>query len=239
MALSIGYDRNVHSILGSIGSVPIPEHPTKREAPVALPFVTISRQPGAGGWTLAEQLVAEINARPSATQPWTCWDRELVERIAADLHVSNRIIERFEEHNRSWIMDFVSSLSHSDTASADDEKIYKRVAMTIRSLATAGRTVIVGRGGVFLTKGLTAGVHVRLIAPMEYRVQFMMHEKNITHGQALIQLRELEHNRNVFLKRYWNRDELRPEDFTVVYNTAVLSTEQMVKSILPMLQPQK
>ena len=89
--------------------------------------------------------------------------------------------------------------------------------MTIRSLATAGRTVIVGRGGVFLTKGLTAGVHVRLTAPMEYRVQFMMHEKNITHGQALIQLRELEHNRNVFLKTNYYIQSLQPGDVTPVY----------------------
>jgi cytidylate kinase len=235
MAHPIGYDFNVKTILGDLHTVPVPGQPARQEVKVAQPFVTISREPGAGGWTLAQQLVAELNRRQSSEQPWTCWDRELVERVAGDLQISDRLIEHFEDRNRSWLTDFMTSLSHSDKGAADDERIYKRVAMTIRSLASAGRTVIVGRGGVFLTKGMAAGIHVRLVAPLEYRIQFMMHEHNLTHDRAKTHLRELEHNRHVFLKRYWNIDSMHSENFTVTFNTSTVSTEQMVLSLLPLV----
>lgn len=239
MAHSSGYAFNVKTILGDLKTVPIPDHSVKPKIEITYPFVTVSREPGAGGWTLAQQLVAELNRRQSADHPWTCWDKELVETVAADLQVSNRLIEHFEDHNRSWLTDFITSLSHSDKAAADDERIFKRVAMTIRSLATAGKTVIVGRGGVFLTRGLPAGVHVRLVAPVEYRIQQMMQELNLTHDRAKIHLREVEHNRHVFLKRYWNVEAIHSDQFTVTFNTSAVSTDQMVLSLLPLLNPAK
>ena len=236
MAHPIGYSFNVRSILADLKTVPVPDHSGKPVAQATLPFVTISREPGAGGWTLAQQLVTEINQRVSGEHPWTCWDRELVENIAGDLHVSNRLIEHFEDHNRSWLTDFMSSLSHSDHAGADDAMIYRRVALTIRSLASAGRTVIVGRGGVFLTRGMPGGVHIRLVAPLEHRIEWAMKSQGLTHEKARVHLRELEHNRHIFLKRFWNIDALHSENFTVTYNTAAVNTEEMVMGILPLLK---
>ena len=235
MAHSSGYAFNIRTILGDLKTVPIPDHSVKPKVDITYPFVTISREPGAGGWSVAQQLVAELNRRQPDEHLWTCWDKELVESVAADLQVSNRLIEHFEDHNRSWLTDFITSLSHSDKAAADDERIFKRVAMTIRSLASAGRTVIVGRGGVFLARGMPRGVHVRLVAPLEYRIQHMMKEHDLSHERAKIHLREVEHNRHVFFKRYWNVETIHSDLFTVTYNTAAVSTEQIVLSLLPML----
>ena len=41
----------------------------------------------------------------------------------------------------------------------------------VRALAEVGRVIIVGRGGVFITRDLPGGIHVRLVAPREWRVR--------------------------------------------------------------------
>lgn len=234
MLNSIGVKHDIRPIMGSIQSVPIGTQRHDPQAPPALPFITISREPGAGAWTLARQLVSEINIHAPTDEQWTCWDRELVEKIAGELKVSQRLIERFEEANRSWLGDFLSGLSQQPDV--DDVRVYHRVAMTVRSLASAGRAVLVGRAGMFITRGMPLGIHVRLIAPYEHRLQQIMSLKQLSETKAAAHLKELEHNRHLFYKRFWNRDNVRDEDFTMVFNTAQLSTEQIInclKAVLP------
>ena len=58
----------------------------QRESIKAGPFITISRQAGAGGTTVAELLARMLNedckARPEI--PWTVFDRNLVEKVLED-----------------------------------------------------------------------------------------------------------------------------------------------------------
>ena len=59
------------------------EAPEEQGATTHPPFVTISRQAGAGGTSVAELLAALLNEesqKPDAV-PWTVFDRELVERV--------------------------------------------------------------------------------------------------------------------------------------------------------------
>src|SRR5687768_787505 len=148
-----------------------------RAAPVAVvPFVPSSRQAGAGGTTLAQRLVDRLNEIDRDPQrPWTCWDRELVERVVADHHVAQELIDSLEDVHRTWLEEFFTGLSFAEgTEQADELTVYHRVAATIRALAQLGRVVIVGRGGVCITRNMPGGAHVRLVAPPKDRVAFMM-----------------------------------------------------------------
>src|SRR5262245_43618787 len=110
-------------ILGAIRSVPVPAKPFGDEAsPPVQPFITISREPGAGAVAVGRQVVESLNAN-HPDEPWTCWDREIVEKIAADHHLSARLIDGLDEKRHSWMSDFLASLSFTDSASHfDDEK---------------------------------------------------------------------------------------------------------------------
>ena len=134
-------------------------------------FVTISRQAGAGGTSLGTELVKAINRLNPEADPWCAWDQELVDKVAAEHHIRDEFIEAMEDAKRPWFLELIASLSSADRPS--DFKVYRRVAMTIRALAHAGRAVIVGRGGVFITAGLPGGFHVRLVAPIDFRVRRM------------------------------------------------------------------
>src|SRR5579864_8666373 len=78
------------------------------------PFVTISSQAGSGGHTLALGLVERLNRfvhlspdDPTASMhPWQSYDRELVQRIAQDHHLSTDYIESLNHSAHTWLEEF-------------------------------------------------------------------------------------------------------------------------------------
>ncbi len=220
-------------ISGQPGKTPPPQQP---QQPPALPFITISRQAGAGGHSLAKCLVDRMNMLDPGEQPWTSWDRELVEKVAADHHISKKLIESMEESNHSWFEEFLAGLSFNGSEQfVSETKVYQRVAVTIRTLAQAGRVAIVGRGGMYLTRNMPGGVHIRLVAPLDYRIDHMAKLSNVSRETAAAQVRQLDRNRETFYGRFWPRETLAPENFTMVLNTASLSDERMVDCIVPLI----
>lgn len=225
----------IRPIMGSIQSVPIPVKPAPQPAPEpAPPFVTISRQPGAGAWTLARQLVDALNQSITDDQPWTCWDKELVEKVAADHHLSKRLIESLEDRGHSFLLEILESLSSE--AQGGESKLYSRICATIRALAGEGRVVIVGRGGAFITSHMPGGTHIRLVAPLEKRIQYMASEYNLTPEAAAVKIREIERNRESFYHHHWPTHPLTPESFTLTINTAQMEQKAIVEMIAAMVR---
>ena len=61
------------------------EQPAGKAGDQAAPvrgFVTISRQPGAGAFALAQYLAERLNLDGG---DWTAWDHELIDKVSADL----------------------------------------------------------------------------------------------------------------------------------------------------------
>lgn len=200
------------------------------------PFVTISRQAGAGGWSLAKLLVERLNTIDPGERQWAAWDRELLERIAEEHHIPAALVESLE-HPRCWLEDLLSGISLSnDAASLDEYQVYRRVASTVRGLARAGRSVIVGRGAVYATNDLPGGVHVRLIAPVEYRIARVARLMKVPEAKAAAEIHRLDRHREAFHRRYWPGKALMAEVFTITFNAAAITEEQMVASVLPLIR---
>lgn len=205
-------------------------------------FVTISRQAGAGGRSLGRRLVERLNAAQRLERPWACWDRELLEKVAADHHVSKSLIEAaMDGPGRTWFQQLMASLpwAHApgEGGSLDEYQIYRRVAQTVRALASAGRVVIVGRGSVYATADMPGGVHVRLIAPLEHRIRHMMRLNHLSREQAEQYVSRHDREREVFHRRYWPTDALLPEIFTLTLNAAAIPEDSLVECVLPLLAP--
>ena len=232
-------NENVHSVLGFVRSA---YGPHWQSPETRLPFVTISRQAGAPGADLGRLLVERLNDRDrrdiaAGARPWTLWDRELVEKVAADHHIAAPLVESLGESHHSWLMDFLGGLSageHPD--SADEARVFAKVASTIRALAAAGRVVIVGRGGVFITRHMPGGVHVRLVAPLERRIDRMAAHLNCPREQAAARVREMTRTRDELYRRYWPQEPLRPDLFTATLNTAALSPEAVARVIVDLVR---
>jgi hypothetical protein len=200
------------------------------------PFVTISRQASAGGRSLASGLVARLNEVDPGELPWTIWDNELVERVAAEYHLRASTVADLEDQAPSWLEEALSSLALGSGAGRPDElTVYHRVAATIRALAEIGRAVIVGRGAAFITKDVPGGVHVRLVAPEDHRIVATARAMGISTAAATDWVRQTDRNRQAFYRRHWPDRPLIPENFTVTFNTAALRADQLVDSVLCLL----
>jgi cytidylate kinase len=208
-------------------------NPERRRAAekLARVFVTISREPGAGGVPLAHRLAERLNAHGPGD--WSAWDQELVEKVSAEHHLNKGAIETVDERRHSWLDELVSSFSQHVTPS--DVGVFKKVAGTIRALATAGHAIIVGRGGRFITDGLAGGIHLRLVAPLQYRIRTTAESFNLSLAAAAKRLAEIDRNRTVFYRHFWPGKSLDPQSFTMTLNSADLSLDEMVACVLPLV----
>jgi len=200
----------------------------------AQPFVTISREAGAGGRTLMRRLVDRLNELDPANStrpPWTGFDKELVEKVAEDHNLHKTLVDLLGEQCHSWLYDVFAGMSSQTT----ETQVYRRVAETIRGLAQGGRVVTVGRGGVFITRNMPMGMHIQVVAPFEHRVEQMTRVLDTDTKHAANEVRRIDQNRASFYKRYWPDTPLSPSIFTATFNSAAISEDKMIQSILPLI----
>jgi hypothetical protein len=203
-------------------------------------FVTISRQAGAGGRTLGRALTRLLNEADPGDRPWTCWDHELIDRFSSAHGMPPKVVERFAAPPVPWIQLFVHGLSRAEPGDPDEFLIYRRIALNLRGLARLARCVIVGRGGACATEDMPGGVHVRLVAPLEYRIA---HLANFAPGSsphdATSTLARLDRERAAFYRRYWPHKPLIPERFGITLNAAVAPVEALARCVLPLVRPRR
>ena len=198
-------------------------------------FVTVSRQPGAGGRHFSQRLVERLNSLPCGD--WTAWDHQLFSKVLTEHALEKQVIEALEQQPLDWLDDFVQGISKINKhRPATEFFAYERIALTIRVLATAGHTILVGRGSQFATAGLAGGIHVRLVAPLENRVKCVANKFNLSFDQAATNIADAEQRRKIFYRRYWPGREIAPESFAITLNTAELSLDELVECVLPLVR---
>lgn len=226
----------IRSVFAAIRAAPVPLKHVPADRPRLRPhFVTISRQCGSGAMTIGQMLVTRLNDLGKDEEAWTLWDRQLVEKVSADHHLARDVVESLEDSGRTWLEDFMAALA-VDTDETE-AKIYGLVAATIRALAQKGRVIIVGRGGVYITRNMPGGIHLRLVAPLEYRVRYMADQLQLSYEAALAHVQQVDRQREAFYRRYWPKEIRAPEAFTLTINTSLVSEERAVESIIPLILP--
>jgi cytidylate kinase len=139
--------------------------------------------------------------------------------------------------SHTWFNDLVHSFSESQAGAYCDESFaYKRVALTIGALASAGHAIIVGRGGRFLTGSIPGGLHLRLIAPLEHRIRFIIDKFQLSVEEASDRIDEMDRNREMFYRRHWPGKTLEPQIFSMTLNASELSVDELVECVLPVIR---
>ncbi len=198
------------------------------------PVITISREYGCPSKPIAERVTRLIN-ESGVKEKWHWISKEILEESARRLGLSPREIRHiFEYRSRSFLEDLLISQEkkryyHSDWA------IRKAVGEVIRATAMEGRVIIVGRAGAALTRDIPASLHVRLIAPIEWRIEQVARHHQISREEAEKRIRELDKKRKEFMEHYLKR----PFDdtlFDVIFNCSTLSQEEIAGAIFRLAQ---
>ncbi len=204
----------------------IPNEKVKSPGPV----ITISRYFGCPANMCANDL-ADLLTEMEETQdkPWKVINKEILEQAAKELGLTPEKIEFvFKFEKRSAVDEILEALSSKYYKS--ERKIKNTICEVIRSIGERGNVIIVGRAGVAILKDIPNSLHVKLIAPLDYRVDGVSRRHQISHTKA----------RKLTLEMDKNRSQLRAEfagikmdlvDYDLIFNCQALKSEEIVKLV--------
>jgi hypothetical protein len=194
-------------------------------------FITLSRQYGTGGYAIGELILQLLNAgRPD--RPWELYDKNLVDKIIADHKLSEDLRSSLEEHQTSKLEDWVGSVLEGKPPQV---VLVQKTAVTVRSLALRGHAVIMGRGGFAITHDLPGGVHVRLIAPVEDRIDYTCRMTGEGRKAVRKKVERIDKERREFVHAYHGGDLDDPTQFHLVLNTSRLGFARCARIIAELL----
>ena len=181
------------------------------------PFVTISRESGACGSSLARALALRLNAHAPAHAQWTVYTGNLIEEMLQTHHLSPRLARFLPEDKISEISASVGELVGLHPNLWD---LVQKTNELIRRLACSGHAIIVGRGANYVTAGIKHGIHLRLIAPAEHRARHIarLQQKSEADARAFNTRRDLARER--YVHTHFNASIKDPTGYDLVIDTA-------------------
>lgn len=199
------------------------------------PFLTISREVGAGGHTIAREVIRRLEdnyPKDDMAQGWEVFDQKLCAMILKNTKIKvsfeSLVTEEYVSEARQFISDLLSGQS-------TQYALFRKTFGIIRLLSRIGKVVIVGRGGANLTADLPQGVHVRLVAGKDERVRRMAAMLDVEEDKARTLVRDQDRNRARLVKSYFNKEIGDPHVYDAVYNTETLAIEGIADSIVALI----
>jgi cytidylate kinase len=201
------------------------------------PVVTLSREYGCPSKLIGQMLVEAVNsrARKEHSMSWKFINKEILEESAKQLHLPEFQIKSMLDADKKGVVLDILTFS---TTYGGTQRIRKTVEKVIRSFAYQGYAVIVGRAGVAITRDHPNALHVRLTAPLEWRVSEISRIHGIPEAQALRTATEIDAKRTKLIETLLGR-KLDPYLFDIAYNCKYLSKEEVVLSILRIMELKK
>lgn len=196
---------------------------------VACPFITLSREAGSGGSSLARILARRLNASSPRHVLWRIYDENLITRMLEANHLS-RYVARYLPEDR--MPEPHATIGELAGLHPNLWELVQRTNTALRELAQRGHAIIVGRGANFAAAGLENGVHVRLIGSAEHRAQFLASQYNIPEAQARKLNDRCEARRRRYVTATFGADVADPYAYDLVVNTSRLSLSQAADIII-------
>ena len=199
----------------------------------AIDIITISREYGAGGSSVAAALSAQVD--------WPVLDRDLAQLVADRLRLDRKVVEKFDEQSPSLFDRITTALlmSHAEALTPTpppEVPQHEAIAQAARAvIEEAGRSaplIVVGHGGQAIFRGRRGTFHVRLVAPIASRIQRICARLPCTLSQAEEQVRRVDADRRDYLRRYFDvewRDEML---YDLQINTGNISIDDAAGLIL-------
>ena len=196
------------------------------------PVITLSREYGCYGSEIAQLLADKINHAKVYTEErdrWVFVSHQVLHDASTNMGTEPRDISHiFGAEEKSFFGDLVSLFSKDKYIS--DSHIKRTIARVVRSYSEQGKSIIVGRAGCVIAKHIEKAIHVKLIAPFEWRVSRIMERFSISHAEAESKVKETDKRRETFMK-FFRGKKPDSELFDLILNRSTLSNEDIVNII--------
>ncbi len=187
-------------------------HPGERA--VARPCVAISRLPYAGG--------IDLGKRTAELLDFGLFDREIVERIAVERGIQQRLVVGLDERVRSGIDRYIADAFQRQAFTESD--YLRHLVRVIATIGRRGMAVILGRGAAFILPPERT-LRVLVVAPAALRAQHLAEAEGLSLERAAALITDRDQERRSFHLHHFGVEQEDPLLYDLVVNTATMSAE--------------
>ncbi len=209
---------------------------TVSRMPFPGPVVTISRELGCPAKRLAEKLTDNLNfqrRRGGKEIDWRWISKEIMEESAKELGMDLSEIQYVFEYKQFGVIE-VLLLSHSRKFYKTDRQIRNTIAKVIKNFATEGNAIIVGRGGISLTRDIPKSMHIHLEAPLEWRALRTSEKHSLSLEDAKKYCNDIDKKREQF-REYYEGKGNDYSRFDLKINCMTMTVDEIAEIIISSL----
>ena len=188
--------------------------------------ITISRQVGSGAHEISLLVCQQLGYR--------LLDKELMARVGAEAGItSGEVVDlTAEEHHvpgrleRFFSMPFqdVPAIgSYEASGAAAEDRSSMLVHKIILAAYEQGNLVVPGRGGQLVLRDKPGVLHVRVVAPPEQRIAYLMKRDGITADAARAMMKRADTAADDYIRRYYQAELADPLLYHCIINTGMVT----------------
>jgi cytidylate kinase-like protein len=195
-------------------------------------LITISREYGAGG--------SELGVLLSRLLGWPVLDHELVHMLAARLRCEEGEVKAMDEHAPSFFERLASVgvvtapelRLHSSPWATDPDCVAAAAREVLLEAAQRPPLIVVGHGGNCLFRDRPDVLRVRVIAPIDVRVQRVARRTGGSRASATAEVKRRDADRQQYLQRYYRSEISDPTQYDLQINTGTIPLESAARLVL-------
>jgi len=189
--------------------------------------ITISREFGCQSYPVAEALEKRFNAE-NTKSPWVVLDRKLMEKIAEESGHSTAELEQASDADSGWSSMFSMFTGQHKVGQSE---LFADIKKAVIHFANIGRCIIVGRGAVAFTQNFTNCIHIRLVAPLEFRIKNIMESMGKDEKEAQQYIDSHQRQRDAFIHHFTDMFLGDPTLYHLVINNERHSPDEIAEII--------
>lgn len=180
------------------------------------PVITVTRQYGSLGRTIARLLADELNI------PF--YDDEIIEIASRESHFDPKLFERIENTNAANSFIYaINRLGAGTTYNVPlSDQLFNATSDVIRKIAETHPAVIVGRCADFILKDYTT-LNLFIQADMDYRVRQTMERLSLTQNRAELYNRKSDRSQASYYNFYADQKFGARENYDLIIDTTDLN----------------
>jgi len=194
-------------------------------------IITISREYGCHGNDLAEKLSIAL---AKEQLEWKVINKEILNEAAKELKISPELIDSISSSERKgFFVDIAKGFS--EKSYTNNKLVRNTISRVIQSFAKEGNIIFVGRGAVAVTRDIPKSIHIKLIAPIDYRVKSILKTENNTYEKITDYTQDMDEKRKRLIGYFSNTDDINSL-FDITFNEETISTKEIIGTIKSLMK---
>lgn len=193
------------------------------------PVITISRETGIGAGAICQKLTEYFNQRAlEHYDDWAFFDKDLIEHVMQDHNLPDHFRKILNDEKPAKMDAWFNEI-----LGISPSRLYllHKTSNTIKRLSDFGNVIFVGRGANIITAKYEKAFHVRLVAPINFRIETAMELYQLDKKTATEFIKHEDEARKNYILKYFHKNVEDPLLYHTIINTYLLSFDEIAAMI--------